>query len=99
MAIVRIGKYDRRYVHLVVSNRRGGQSSIYQAPGDLQTVRRHRRCGGRKASDPFLMNCVGPPRFDQAIDRGLDKDISQMERIEDAGVEDRNRRFKRHNAA
>jgi hypothetical protein len=29
----------------------------------------------------------------------LDKDISQMERIEDAGVEDRNRRFKRHNAA
>jgi len=35
----------------------------------------------------------------QPIDRGLHDDVSQVKRIEDAGVEDGNRWLKRHSAA
>jgi hypothetical protein len=45
------------------------------------------------------MDLIRPVRFDQPIDRGLNDDVSQVKRIEDAGVEDGNRWLKRHSAA
>jgi hypothetical protein len=45
------------------------------------------------------MDLIRPARFDQPIDRGLNDDVSQVKPVEDAGVEDGNRRLKRHSAA
>jgi hypothetical protein len=45
------------------------------------------------------MDLVGPARVDQAIHGSPNKDVPEMKGIQNAGVEDRNARLKRHSAA
>jgi hypothetical protein len=42
---------------------------------------------------------VRPAPFDEVINGGLHNDVPEMERIKDAGVENRDRWLKRHSAA
>ena len=47
-------------------------------------------------SESFLVDLVGPACLDQAVHGGLDDDVPEMEGVKDAGVEDGDRRLKRH---
>jgi hypothetical protein len=42
------------------------------------------------------MDIVGPASLDEAIEGALDQDIAQVEWIEDAGIIDRDGRFRGH---
>ena len=81
MAVVRIRQGNPWNVLLVTADQRRRKRIIHQAPRDQQTLFRDARRIGRQVPDPFVMDRVGPARFDKAIHGGLNNDIPEMKGI------------------
>lgn len=84
---------------LIPADRRRRQRLVHQSSRRLEALCRNGGRAGRQVSDPFIVDRVCPTRVNKAIYSSLDEDVSEMERIEDAGVENRDRRLKHHNVA
>jgi hypothetical protein len=74
------------------------QCVVHQPTSRLQALDGDSRRLGRQVPNPFVVDLIGPARLDQAVYGGLDDDVPEMKGVEDAGVEDGNRRLKRHSA-
>ncbi len=69
-------------------------SVVRQPTGRPQALDGDGRRISRQVPNPFVVDLVGPARLDQTVCGSLDDDVPEMEGVEDAGVEDGNRRLK-----
>ena len=98
MAIIGIGK-THCWEQVFISADSGTlERVVHQPTGRLQALDGDARRVSRQVPNPFVVDLVGPARLDQAVYGGLDDDVPEMEGVEDAGVEDGNRRLKGHSA-
>lgn len=97
MPVIGVRKSDAFDMMVKVADQSLWQGLFHQTPGSLKTLDRKRRIICDEISHPLVVNLIRPTRIIETIRGGLDKDVTLVERIKDAGVANGSYGSKHHN--